>query len=773
MSSSRVTMAGWTSDVDSIPSRSPLDDDSEETEQPSQKMNDDLVVDMAGWGSDVDRASTRSPLDDDSEEIEKRPQEMNDDLDVSLGGWASDVERASTRSTLDDDSKEAEPQPQQMKKDVDVTLDTWASDVDRTPTRSTVDDDSHETEQQAQQTKDELVVAMNRWASDVNKAPTRSTFDDDSEQSEQQPPKTKDDLVGEEEPSCGIKKRCCKPIMIVLCMMVVLAIGASLRFALPDDVEDSDPPSSPPSESPSSTPSAHPSEDPSHFPSQYPSAEPSQVPTTQFPSETPSLRPSRRPTGGPTGGPTSAPTSGPTESPSDKPSINPTGRPSVEPSMIPSLEPSINPTESPSVEPSMNPTTSAPSAVPSFSPSFAPSLSPTAMPTEYSYTTVVLGASQRLEQGEYVSSPSGQFRVGFSSNGDFELIDTVSDSVIWHAGITGGYRLYMQSDGNCIIRDKSRKSLWSTETSKNDNSQLVLDDGGMVGVLHDDSYVWIQGVPRGTYDGPNEDITLPIRGTFYYNWYPETWEVSSGHLSRFEPDNLGYYDSGDPKAIEAHLDQMAYGNIELGIVSWWGQSKNNDRARISVLQNMTVDLGYDIKWCAYYEEMGKTKTVEDVREDLAYLKKWFAWHPTWAHVDGKPVVFVYMNKGCDNLERWMEASDGEWHVVPKIFYDYEDCSVQPNSWHQYAPARDVLTREGKYFVISPGFWHAGRSKPDLPRLSKSEFCNNVQDMVDSEAPWQLITTFNEAGEGTIIEPSEEWESDSGYGYYLDCLHDIV
>jgi hypothetical protein len=43
-------------------------------------------------------------------------------------------------------------------------------------------------------------------------------------------------------------------------------------------------------------------------------------------------------------------------------------------------------------------------------------------------------------------------------------------------------------------------------------------------------------------------------------------------------------------------------------------------------------------------------------------------------------------------------------------------------------------------------------------------------MVASEEPWQVITTFNEWGEGTAVESAAEWESQSGYGLYLDALH---
>jgi hypothetical protein len=61
-------------------------------------------------------------------------------------------------------------------------------------------------------------------------------------------------------------------------------------------------------------------------------------------------------------------------------------------------------------------------------------------------------------------------------------------------------------------------------------------------------------------------------------------------------------------------------------------------------------------------------------------------------------------------------------------------------------------------------------EPDVPRVGKNRWCKNVEKMVKSGAPWHLIISFNEAGEGTMIEASSHWSSDTPYGYYLDCLN---
>lgn len=40
----------------------------------------------------------------------------------------------------------------------------------------------------------------------------------------------------------------------------------------------------------------------------------------------------------------------------------------------------------------------------------------------------------------------------------------------------------------------------------------------------------------------------------------------------------------------------------------------------------------------------------------------------------------------------------------------------------------------------------------------------------SKAMFELITTFNEHGEGTGVENCKEWATESGCGEYLDALH---
>ena len=82
----------------------------------------------------------------------------------------------------------------------------------------------------------------------------------------------------------------------------------------------------------------------------------------------------------------------------------------------------------------------------------------------------------------------------------------------------------------------------------------------------------------------------------------------------------------------------------------------------------------------------------------------------------------------------------------------------------------LRTGLGKRYSISPGFWRAGESGPRLVR-DPDRFRADVRRMAASNAPWQLVTTYNEWGEGTSVESSTTWASPSGFGVYLDILHE--
>ena len=385
--------------------------------------------------------------------------------------------------------------------------------------------------------------------------------------------------------------------------------------------------------------------------------------------------------------------------------------------------------------------------------------------------TTALGSGKGLPRDGTVSSPNGSFRLRLTSTGPRleQRNNGRTVAVVWEERHNGANTLNMQGEGNLVLRTSSGQKLWDSATSNNRGSVLVINDRGQIAVVSTSGVVlWLDGVPFSFPVASYDNLVYPIRTTFYYSWYPETWTVG-GQPVRQNP-TLGKYTLSDANVYSDHVNAMEYGGLELAVVTWWGPSTHKDRARISNLLNTNGS----IKWTIYHErERFDRPSSGVIRQDLEYLYRWYAWHPRWARIDDRPVVFVYNDSGCDVSERWMAASRGEWFVVLKLFPGYLNCRVQPDSWHAYGPLVAVQVHRPFSHAISPGFWRADRGSAGLGRVREAVWRENVESMSRSDVRWQIVTTFNEWGEGTAVESAREWRSSSGYGMYLDVLHDAL
>jgi hypothetical protein len=266
-------------------------------------------------------------------------------------------------------------------------------------------------------------------------------------------------------------------------------------------------------------------------------------------------------------------------------------------------------------------------------------------------------------------------------------------------------------------------------------------------------------------------VTLPARGAFYYPWYPQTWTVG-GQYPHYNP-SLGYYSSSDSALVDQHIGALDYAHIDVAIASWWGPDTQQETTRIPLLLNRTIARGSSLKWALFHEQEGQgNPTVAQIQSDLTYIRNNYANHSAHATVNGKPVIVVWNanDSSCDVVNRWMQAAAGAWYVIIKVFSGYLSCSPQPSWWYQYAPVLAETSQPGYSFAVSPGFWKADEPTPRLAR-DVNRFQQNVRNMIASHAPWQWVTTFNEWGEGTEVESASQWSSPSGYGQYLDHLHE--
>lgn len=267
--------------------------------------------------------------------------------------------------------------------------------------------------------------------------------------------------------------------------------------------------------------------------------------------------------------------------------------------------------------------------------------------------------------------------------------------------------------------------------------------------------------------------TTPVRAAFYYPWFSETWH-SADH---YHP-TLGQYSSDDATVLDKHFDAMKYAGMDAAISSWWGQGRHSEQTRFPAELNAAAAHGMTV--APYYEKEGSSDTpLATIQSDLNYLQQYEQANPgAFLHVNGKPVIFVYNSAAatstCSTVTKWRQATNGftDWYVNMKVFAGYGSCADQPDNWHQYGPAVATDLQGRHSYTISPGFWLYSEASPRLAR-DMTRWQSNIASMKSSNADWQLVTSFNEWGEGTSVESANEWSSASGYGTYIDALHNAL
>ena len=255
---------------------------------------------------------------------------------------------------------------------------------------------------------------------------------------------------------------------------------------------------------------------------------------------------------------------------------------------------------------------------------------------------------------------------------------------------------------------------------------------------------WLPAAPAGA-------APRPITAAFYYAWYPETWRPAPHAVPA-----LGHYRSTDRSLIRAHLKLLHEAHVDAAIVSWWGRSDASD-GRFRRLMRTAGLLRSPVRFAIYHEGEGQgDPPVASLAADIAHVLS-LARSPRYLRVGGKPVIFAFADGGdaCGMAARWRHAARGRVYVVLKVFPGYQSCADQPSAWHQYAPDRPLVVVPGQSVSISPGFFKAGEARPRLARDIR-RFRASVRAMNAARVRWHLITTFNEWGEGTAVEPATSW-----------------
>ncbi len=290
--------------------------------------------------------------------------------------------------------------------------------------------------------------------------------------------------------------------------------------------------------------------------------------------------------------------------------------------------------------------------------------------------------------------------------------------------------------------------------------------------------------------------TREARGQWGWHWT----------MNHFDPDRIkgdgereiashdyplmGVYDSGDPAALECQVLLMKFAGIDGVIVDWYGTGTGLDfpanHENSQILGVWLKRAGLKLAVCYEDQALGQAikagvlrpdEVVPQAVRDFKWLEKnWFS-EPNYVQINGRPVVLVF---GPQHLQRaqWGTVLGGlqqrPWlyglpHLAAETGMDgifgwppvEGGKVVPPERWKRELEELHGRASKGEKVVppVFPGFkdiyQRAGvhDSYGTISARNGATLAETAGLAAKSTAPIIQIATWNDYGEGTVIEPT--------------------
>ena len=271
------------------------------------------------------------------------------------------------------------------------------------------------------------------------------------------------------------------------------------------------------------------------------------------------------------------------------------------------------------------------------------------------------------------------------------------------------------------------------------------------------------------------------------HYHPENMASGRAEAASHYAPLIGLYDSNDPDALECQVLLMKLSGIDGVIVDWYG---TDDLYDYKLLHRNTLHLIELIKkagmrFAICYEDQtvpkliaakrfAASEAVEHGRELMQWLQAhWFS-DPSYLKLDGRPALLVFGPQYYHGGQ-WTQMFEG---LSPQPLFiaelDRRDGSDGSFDWpepgggtEESAKARErFFARATAWPVVIPAAYprfhdiyaDAGVSK-GYGRIEDRDgktYRETLTSALTSSAPVAQIVTWNDWGEGTMIEPSVEF-----------------
>jgi glycoprotein endo-alpha-1,2-mannosidase len=240
-------------------------------------------------------------------------------------------------------------------------------------------------------------------------------------------------------------------------------------------------------------------------------------------------------------------------------------------------------------------------------------------------------------------------------------------------------------------------------------------------------------------------------GAYYYPWHGGDFHGGRYLRERLSPAQtpvLGEYDDRRFETLAQHLAWSRQANVSLWVTSWWGPDRRED---LTLRQHVLThpDLG-DHKIALFYETQGRTRGFEQldaIGTDIEHLAQHYFDHPNYLHIDGRPVLFVYLTRVLSRRGTLAAAVDSMRQAAERgghrLYIVGDQVFGQPPASSEAMALLDAVTNYDVYGSMG-GTGYAGQEAVDAYYRAQAGWRDRAADAGVAFVP-AVTPGFNDRG----------------------------
>ncbi|MEG9328999.1 glycoside hydrolase family 71/99-like protein [Salinimicrobium catena] len=253
---------------------------------------------------------------------------------------------------------------------------------------------------------------------------------------------------------------------------------------------------------------------------------------------------------------------------------------------------------------------------------------------------------------------------------------------------------------------------------------------------------------------------------------------------------IGPYHSGDEDVIEYHLLLMKYSGIDGILIDWYGTYDVNDYAMVRENTEQVVEMMDDVglEYAIVYEDRFLNNVVNAemaptpesaAKRDMRYLESNFFSDPNYIEINNNPLLMVFGPITLETPERWTEvfstlntpptfltlwdsSSEAGENAQGEYAWVYENNSYLENFYTNTLPSLEI-GMGGAYPGFKDFYQEGGSSSSigwTIEHNNGATLDQTLQLASNNNLNYLQLITWNDFGEGTMFEPTEEF----GFSY---------